>query len=100
MSDDDPYTNTARGINKRWEAGFAPTPEALKSLSRTMSQVPELRDEKMWGIKQSVYYNINRSATTTHHEIVANPHFFYPQAIVAQDLTYEEAKALKKILES
>lgn len=102
-NDDDPYTRVARGINKRWEAGFRPERTAYASLSKALQTMPEMAEEKMWGIRQSLYtLPVDRNMTVqgASYEIIANPQFFYPKAVIAQGLTYAEAQALIKILES
>lgn len=99
MDDDD-----IRAMNRRIELGWEPSRHQWQLVAERCRTMPEMRDLKVWGIRIGRRYdrsqsNLNALVVETH-EIVANPQFFHPTSIKASDLTYEEAEALIKLLES
>lgn len=99
MDDDD-----IKAMNRRIELGWEPSRHQWQLVSERCKTMPEIRDSKVWGIRLQAYERLaTRPGEVTlinRHDIVANPQFFFPKSIVAQGLTYEEAEALIKILES
>jgi hypothetical protein len=99
MDDDD-----IRAMNRRIELGWEPSRHQWQRVAERCKTMPEMRDLKVWGIKVGRRYersqsNLNALVVETH-EIVANPQFFHPTSMKASGLTYEEAEALIKLLES
>lgn len=99
MDDDE-----VKAMNRRIELGREPSRHQWQLVSERCKTMPEIRDSKVWGIRLQAYQRLaTRPGVVTlvnRHDIVANPQFFHPTSIKASDLTYEEAEALIKILES
>lgn len=99
MDDDE-----VRAMNRRIDMGWEPSQHQWQLVAERCKAMPETRDAKMWGIRLRVFNKAmprhGEPTTVRMHDIVANPQFFFPASIVAQDLTYGEAEALMKILES
>ena len=99
MNDDE-----VKAMNRRVALGWEPTTHQWKVVAERCKAMPEMRDQKVWGIKKGRRYERSQSNLTALvvevHEIVANPQFMHPNSIVASNLTYDEAEALIKLLES
>ena len=95
MDDDD-----IRAMNRRIELGWEPSRHQWLLVAERCKTMPEVRDSKVWGIKKYNRYKFATHEQIEGYEIIANPQFFHPDSLSASDLTYTEAEALIKILES
>jgi len=99
MNDDE-----VSAMNRRIDMGWEPSRHQWQVVADRCKDMPEMRELRMWGIiKKRKYVPAPRGKSpmlVDTHEVVANPQFFHPNAVVAQNLTREEAEALIKLMES
>lgn len=99
MDDDE-----VKAMNRRVAMGWEPTTHQWKAVAERCEAMPDMCEQKVWGIRVWRRYKAaprgKPALPVETHEIVANPQFFHPSSIKASDLTYDEAEALIKLLES
>lgn len=82
-----------KDMNRRIKMGWEPSRHQWQLVADRAKDMVEMRESKVWGIREVPWEDPG-------YKIVTNPQFFHPSSVVAQGLTYDEAKALLKILES
>lgn len=89
-----------QAMNRRIALGWQPTTHMWKVVAQRAQSMDSTRNAKVWGIKVSRRVHLTSYKKMNYYEVVANPQFFHPKSITAQGLTYDEAQALIKLMES
>lgn len=96
-------TQWIRELNWSLEQQFKPPDTLWWKVGEELRQDPSVRGQAIWGIYALPRAKLNRitkSIESREYSIVANPQFFFPTDIAVSGLTYEEAEAFKKIMDS
>ena len=88
-----------KAMNRRIQMGWEPSRHQWEVVAARCKAMPEMREAAMWGIRGFDYYTLSHNEVRKY-QIVANPQFFHPNGIVGGCMTYDEAEAMLKILES
>ena len=88
-----------KAMNRRMQLGWEPSRHQWQVVADRCKAMPEMREQKMWGIRGFNYYTLEHKQVMKY-QIVANPQFFHPKGIVGGGMTYDEAEAMIKLLES
>lgn len=99
---DDAYDNAARRVNELIATGWNPSSDMWKGMSLNMLGQGELRNLPVWGLREKFWTPRNDVETKfkQEYDIVANATLFDKHKMVGSLMTYDEAVALKKMMES
>lgn len=89
-----------KDMNRRIQMGWEPSRHQWQIVADRCKTMPEMRGLAMWGIREFGYYTIDTHSEVRKYQIVANPQFFHPKGVIGGGMTYDEAEAMIKILES
>ncbi len=100
---DDAYDNAARRVNQLIATGWNPSSDMWKGMSQIMLGQDEIRNLPVWGLREKFWRPRNDVAPVPfkqEYDIVANATMFDNRRMVGSLMTYDEAVALKKMMES
>ena len=115
MDDKKPEHDWIHECNWALRTGMVPSQEVWQAVGRRMKNSAYkdtpvwglLAKKENWGYKDSMrvpprgqVYKPMREVVSYYHPVVANPQFFFKDDVIAAGLTYDEAMALKKMIES
>ena len=89
-----------KAMNRRIQMGWEPSRHQWQIVADRCNTMPEMREAAMWGIRVFDYYTMDSHQLVKKYQIVANPKFFHQESIIGGCMTYDEAEAMLKILES
>lgn len=90
-----------QAMNRRMELGWEPSSQQWRQVAERCSQMPEYRAAKIWGLRRGFdMQDLSGKTVPGRIDIVPYPQFFHFKGIAARELTYEEAQALKTLMES
>lgn len=99
----EPYDDAARRVNQLIATGWHPSSDMWKGMSQIMLGQGEIRNLPVWGLREKFWRPRNDVAPVPfkqEYDIVANATLFDKHKIVGSLMTYDEAVALKKMMES
>jgi hypothetical protein len=98
----DAYDNAARRGNELIATGWNPSSDMWKGMSLNMLGQDEIRNLPVWGLREKFWRPRNDVETKfkQEYDIVANATLFDKHKMVGSLMTYDEAVALKKMMES
>jgi hypothetical protein len=99
----DAYDNAARRVNELIATGWNPSSDMWKGMSQIMLGQDEIRNLPVWGLREKIYVPKGlalREGIKQEYDIVANATLFDKHKMVGSLMTYDEAVALKKMMES
>ena len=99
---DDAYDDAARRVNQLIATGWNPSSDMWKGMSQIMLGQGEIRNLPVWGLREK-FWRPQKDVETKfkqEYDIVANATLFDKHKIVGSLMTYDEAVALKKMMES
>jgi hypothetical protein len=88
-----------KAMNRHIQMGWEPSRHQWQVVADRCKALPEMREQKVWGIRDLNYYTVGHKQVK-EYQIVTNPQFFHPRSIIGGGMTYDEAEAMIKILES
>ncbi len=98
----DPYDDAARRVNQLIATGWNPSYDMWKGISQIMLGQGEIRNLPVWGLREK-FWRPQKDVETKfkqEYDIVANATLFDNRRMVGSLMTYDEAVALKKMMES
>ena len=98
----DPYDDAARRVNQLIATGWNPSSDMWKGMSQIMLGQGEIRNLPVWGLREK-FWRPQKDVETKfkqEYDIVANATLFDNRRMVGSLMTYDEAVALKKMMES
>lgn len=98
----EPYDDAARRVNQLIATGWHPSSDMWKGMSQIMLGQNEIRNLPVWGLREKFWRPRNDVETKfkQEYDIVANATLFDNRRMVGSLMTYDEAVALKKMMES
>lgn len=99
----DPYDNAAKDANRLIASGWQLSSDTWKGLHQIMLGQDEIRNLPVWGLRERFWRPRNGAAPVAfkqEYDIVANATMFDGHRMVGSLMTYDEAVALKKMMES
>ena len=98
----DPYDDAARRVNQLIATGWNPSSDMWKGMSQIMLGQGEIRNLPVWGLREK-FWRPRKDVETKfkqEYDVVANATLFDNRRMVGSLMTYDEAVALKKMMES
>lgn len=98
----EPYDDAARRVNQLIATGWNPSYDMWKGMSQIMLGQGEIRNLPVWGLREK-FWRPQKDVETKfkqEYDIVANATLFDNRRMVGSLMTYDEAVALKKMMES
>lgn len=100
---DEEYDNIARNMNKAIDTGWQWTRNAVAGVGHAATTQNEFRDLPIWGLREKHWMPKDKPhphGFKQEYEIVANAHLISRFRIIGSQMTYDEAVALKTMMES
>ena len=100
---DEEYDNVANTVTKLINQGWDLTTKTYAGVGHAVAEQQEFRDLPVWGLREKFWTPKRMQPPAKfkqEYEIVANAHLFTKYRIIGSQMTYDEAVALKKMMES
>lgn len=100
---DEAYDNVADTVNRLMKQGWDLTTKTYAGIGHAVTTQNEFRDLPIWGLRERIWVPKDVKPSIDfkqEYEIVANAHLFDKHRIIGSQMTYDEAVALKTMMES
>lgn len=100
---DEEYDNVANTVTKLINQGWDLTTKTYAGVGYAVAEQREFRDLPVWGLRPRFYVPKDAKPSIDFkqvYDIVANAHLFDKHRMAGSQMTYDEAVALKKMMES